>query len=227
MPKRRFGTRGIVTIALACVLGALAVGGTIAWLVQHDEKENAFGMGEVQVVVNEEFNDPYTVKQNVYVTNEGTVPAYVRAQVNIYWVDANGNQLWEEPKAGTDYTIEGGLPAGDGWAQGTDGLYYWKTPLQPKDLMETVGTTRNLINRIEQTDEQRAKYADGRKLVVDITVQSIQYEPAVVLREAWGVTVVTDANGNASLQTNADGNVVVTLNDASAGSTATTAEGEE
>ena len=172
VPKRRFAKRSAAALVLACVLGVLAVGGTLAWLVKEDIKQNFFDIGEVEVDINEDFNDPYTVKKNVSVTNRGSVPAYVRAQVNIYWVDASGNQLWEAPVKGTDYTVAApDIPADTGWAKGTDGLYYWKTPLKPGD------TTKNLINEISQED-QRERYNDGRRLVVDIAVQSIQYEPA-------------------------------------------------
>ena len=145
----------------------------------------------------------------------------MRAQVNIYWIDEQGNQLWEMPEEGTDYTITGKLPAEAGWAQGTDGLYYWTTPL------ESNGTTGKLIDRIEQTEKQLANYNDGRKLVVDIAVQSIQHEPAEALKEAWGVTVKTGADGNVSLETNGDGNVVVNRTASTGGSIETTTEGEE
>lgn len=224
-PWNRLPKRNIVVTVLAVVLGLSVVGGAIAWLVQSDFKVNAFDIGKVEIEINEDFNDEHTVKQNVTVTNEGSVPAYVRAQVNIYWVDANGNQLWETPSPATDsdtgdYTIEGNLPADTGWDQGTDGLYYWTTPLEPKEKTEM------LINKIEQTDEQLAKYNDGRKLVVDIAVQSIQYEPADAVNEAWGVTVETDADGNASLKVE-NKQVVVDRTVSTGGSIETATEGEE
>lgn len=220
-PWNRLPKRNIVVTVLAVVLGLSVVGGAIAWLVQSDFKVNVFDIGEVEVEIDEDFNDEHTVKKDVTVTNKGSVPAYVRAQVNIYWVDASGNQMWEMPKEGDDYTIEGGMPADTGWAEGTDGLFYWTTPLEPK------GKTEMLINKIGQTKEQLAKYNDGRKLVVDIAVQSIQHEPADALKEAWGVTVVTDADGNASLQTDGEGNVVVNRTASTGGSIETTIEGEE
>lgn len=222
-PWNRLPKRNIAVTVLAVVLGLSVVGGAIAWLVQSDFKVNAFDIGEVEVEINEDFDSEKAVKQNVTVTNHGSVPAYVRAQVNIYWVDEQGNQLWEKPDAGVDYNITGELPAaGGGWVQGTDGLYYWTTPLNPSG-----GETGKLIDKIEQTKEQLEKYNDGRRLVVDIAVQSIQYEPADAVNEAWGVTVVTNADGNASLQTDSNGSVVVDRTASTGGSIETTTEGEE
>lgn len=220
-PWNRLPKRNIVVTVLAIVLGLSVVGGTIAWLVQSDFKVNIFGVGEVEITIDETFNNPYTVKENVTVTNQGSVPAYVRAQVNIYWVDANGNQLWEAPKVDTDYTIDGNLPAGEGWAKGTDGFYYWKTPLQPN------GKTGNLISKISQSNEQLAWHNDGRKLVVDIAAQSIQYEPTSAVHEAWGVTVDATNAESPSLKTDGTGAVVVESTGSAADTSTTTAEGEE
>lgn len=221
-PWNRLPKRNIVVTVLAVVLGLSVVGGAIAWLVKEDIKQNFFDIGEVEVVINEDFGGDYTVKKNVSVTNKGSVPAYARAQVNICWVDANGNQLWEAPVKGTDYTVaDPEIPADTGWAEGTDGLYYWKTPLAPNG-----GKTENLINEISQTEDQRKQYNDGRKLVVDIAVQSIQYEPADAVHEAWGVTVDTTDPDNPTLKTE-NGKVVVDRTASTGGSVETTAEGEE
>lgn len=221
-PWNRLPKRNIVVTVLAVVLGLSVVGGAIAWLVQSDSKVNAFDIGKVEVEINENFNDEHTVKKDVTVTNKGSVPAYVRAQVNIYWIDANDNQIWETPVKDTDYTVDSpGIPADEGWAEGFDSFYYWKTPLKPGD------TTKNLINEISQTEDQRKQYNDGRRLVVDIAVQSIQYEPADALKEAWGVTVETDADGNASLKKDDNDNVIVDRTASTGGSIETTTEGEE
>ena len=220
-PWNRLPKRNIVVTVLAVVLGLSVVGGAIAWLVQSDFKVNAFDIGEVEVEINEDFKGPYTVKKDVTVTNRGSVPAYVRAQVNIYWVDEQGNQLWEAPVKDTDYKVaEPGIHADTGWAEGTDGLYYWKTPLKPGD------TTKNLIDEISQTEDQRKQYNDGRKLVVDIAVQSIQYEPADAVNEAWGVMVDTTDPDNPTLKTDGD-KVVVDRTASTGGSIETTTEGEE
>lgn len=224
-PWNRLPKRNIVVTVLAVVLGLSVVGGAIAWLVQSDFKVNAFDIGKVEVSIEETF-DPSAAKKNVFVKSEGSVPAYVRAQVNIYWVDANGNQLWETPVKGTDYTITGDLPADAGWVAGTDGLYYWIKPLAASDPLGTSDTTGLLIEKIEQTDAQRALHDDGRQLVVDIAVQSLQHEPADALKEAWGVTVVTDAAGNASLKVE-NKQVVVDRTASTGGSIETTTEGEE
>ena len=225
-PWNRLPKRNIVVTVLAVVLGLSVVGGAIAWLVQSDFKVNVFDIGEVEVEIDEDFNDEHTVKKDVTVTNRGSVPAYVRAQVNIYWVDANDNQLWEMPVKDTDYTITGGLPADVDWVAGTDGLYYWIKPLAASDPLGTSDTTGLLIEKIEQTDAQRALHDDGRQLVVDIAVQSLQHEPADALKEAWGVTVVTDAAGNAALKVEND-QVVVNRTASTGGSIETTIEGEE
>lgn len=225
-PWNRLPKRNIVVTVLAVVLGLSVVGGAIAWLVQSDFKVNVFDIGEVEVEIDEDFNDEHTVKKDVTVTNKGSVPAYVRAQVNIYWVDANDNQLWEMPVKDTDYTITGDLPADAGWVAGTDGLYYWIKPLAASDPLGTSDTTGSLIEKIEQTDAQRALHDDGRQLVVDIAVQSLQHEPVDALKEAWGVTVVTDAAGNASLKVE-NKQVVVDRTASTGGSIKTTTEGEE
>lgn len=180
VPKRR-----VLIVALACVLALAGIGGVVAWLTGTDYVINMFDLGRVETEVNEDgpeeeqpFKEGDNVKQNVDVTNRGNVPIYVRAQVNIYWQDANGNQLWEAPVAGEDYMITWGND--QKWAKGSDGFYYWIEPLKAGE------TTGLLIDKLTWTT---ADFSNGRTLVCDIAVQGIQDEPAEAVQEAWGVTI--------------------------------------
>ena len=96
------------------------------------------------------------------------MPIYVRAQVNIYWQDANGNQLWEEPVENTDYTIEWGDALGTAWIQGSDGFYCWTQPLAAG------AETENLIDKLTW---KTADTSSGRTLVCDVSIQGIQADP--------------------------------------------------
>lgn len=181
VPKRR-----VLIAVLACVLAGAGIAGVVAWLTVSGQVENSFEIGTVIPEINEDgptddkpFKDGDKVKQNVDVTNRGNVPIYVRAQVNIYWQDANGNQLWDEPAENADYTIEMG--AGSSWEQGTDGYWYWTKPLSPE---AKENTTAVLIEKFEALTSD-----DGRKLVCDVSVQAIQAEPDDAVIEAWGDAV--------------------------------------
>lgn len=186
--RRRGSARGVVALVLALAVVGVAVGGVVAWLTASSDLTNTFEIGTVDPVVNEDgstpdtpFTEGDTVKQNVDVTNSGNIPIYVRAQVNIYWVDASGNQLWDAPVAGKDYKLTRTIPASNDWQQGTDGFYYWTSPLGPG------ATTSPLIEKIEQLTTNT--YDDGRHLVCDIAAQGIQADPADAVEEAWHVTV--------------------------------------
>ena len=213
VPKRR-----VLIAVLACVLAGAGIAGVVAWLTASGQVENSFEIGTVIPEINEDgpedgtpFEEGDSVKQNVDVTNKGNVPIYVRAQVNIYWQDANGNQLWDEPYIGemaTGIIPDGTLSMGDdvyesiptfeldsgAWIKGADGYYYWTLPLDPET------TTGVLI------DEFTVTYApkDGRKLVCDVSVQAIQAEPDDAVLEAWKPTVTAVANdGTLTISTKA------------------------
>lgn len=176
MPKRPIA---LAVLALAVV--GVAIAGVVAWLTASSSLINEFGLGQVDASVEEEFDG--TTKSNVKAKNDGTVPIYVRAQVNIYWQDANGNQLWEEPVEKTDYTIEWGDISGAGWTKGSDGFYYWTQPLAAG------AETENLINKLTWTSAQTPS---GRTLVCDVSTQGIQADPTDAVKEAWGATVAED-----------------------------------
>lgn len=182
-PRSKMPLKPIAMAVLALAVVGVAISGVVAWLTASGMLENTFDRGQVDVTVNEEFTDGVN-KKNVSVTNNGNVPVCVRAQVNIYWVDKDGNQLWDEPVAGKDYTIDWGDLTGTGWKQGDDGFYYWTKPL---------ATTTKTDNLIDVLTDKTAD-TDGRTLVCDVAVQAIQADPADAVEEAWGVTV--DGSGN-------------------------------
>lgn len=177
MPKRPIA---LAVLALAVV--GVAIAGVVAWLTASSSLVNEFGLGQVDTSVEETF-DGGTTKSDVKAKNDGTVPIYVRAQVNIYWQDANGNQLWEEPVEKTDYTIEWGDISGAGWTKGSDGFYYWTQPLAAG------ATTENLIDELAW---KTVDPSNGRTLVCDVSIQGIQADPANAVKEAWDATVTED-----------------------------------
>lgn len=191
--------RSAAAAALAAVLVVTGIAGVIAWTTAQDALKNSFEIGTVVPVIGETFDpkpDETTgnvVKENVKAKNAGSVDIYVRARVNIYWVDEAGNQLWEEPVAETDYT--GTYPtSGSNWILGDDGYYYWKSKVSAG------GSTANLIDSIKQDSSQvQADEEAGRKLVVDIDIQGIQSDPASAVEEAWAGAVTVDEDGTLSV----------------------------
>ena len=155
-------------IAVACSLFVVlcGVGGAFAWFSSQDSKLNVFTNGVIKPVIDETFDAATDVKENVKVTNEGTAAAYMRATVSVYWEDKDGNQLWESPGEGTDYTITwGDTLAGQTdprWIKGADGYYYWSQPV------EAHASTENLINTAT-----RLTQPEGKHLVVDIATQAL------------------------------------------------------
>ncbi len=166
---------------LALAVVGVAITGVVAWLTASSSLINEFGLGQVDTSVEETFDG--TAKSDVKAKNNGTVPIYVRAQVNIYWQDANGNQLWEEPVKGTDYTIEWGDGLNTAWIQGSDGFYYWTQPLAAGAEAE---------NLIDELTWKTVDPSNGRTLVCDVSIQGIQADPANAVNEAWGATVTED-----------------------------------
>lgn len=178
----------MVVMALVAVLALVGVGGVLAWLVSTDSLTNTFGVGAIGTEITEDFPQGGTVKQNVKIKNNGNIDAWIRAQVNIYWVDANGNQLWDVPAASTDYALV--TSNSYNWLSGSDGYYYYVNPVAGG------GSTDNLIDSLTTLKD----YDDGRKLVCDIAAQAIQADPYDAVEEAWGATV-TEATGEGQLPT--------------------------
>lgn len=190
-PRRSGGWRSAATAAFASILVVAGIAGVIAWTVAQDSLTNAFEIGTVVPVIDEDFNPQpdsagRVIKKDVKAKNDGKADIYVRASVNIYWVDSAGNQLWNAPESPSDYSVT--YSSDSGWSSGDDGYYYWTSKISRG------GETGNLIDSISQDAGQiEADKEAGRRLVVDIDIQGIQADPADAVTEAWkGVTVEED-----------------------------------
>lgn len=179
-------------VALIGVVLAGSVAGVLGWYQVPSSLVNAFTAGSVDVQIDEQFDPEAHEKRDVAVRvpeNDAGVAAYTRARVEVYWQDASGARLWEEPvekaaapaAAPQEYDYELTWATADPaaaarWVQGSDGSYYWTAPVAPGDR------TGNLVDRcVEQV-----RFDDGRQLVVEVVVQAIQADPARAFEQAWG-----------------------------------------
>lgn len=167
-------------VSLLLLLG-IAIGSTVAFLATRTaEKKNTFNPSKVSSQVTENFNG--TTKSDVAVKNTGDVDAYLRATVNITWREdqntADQTVTAKVPKEGDDYTI---TYSRTGWAQGTDGYWYYLKPVAPG------ASTDKLIESCKQLPG--AKVPTGYHLSVEIIASAIQSVPAKAVGEAWGVTI--------------------------------------
>lgn len=194
---RRGGQRPLkrAMIVAVAVLAMCGAGGAVAWFGVQDNVINTFTRGEIKPSIEETFDASSTVKENVFVKNEGTAPAYMRAAVSVYWEDLDGDQLWETPAENVDYTITWGSAISESanphWILGDDGYYYWSVPV------EAGGTTSNLINSVEKKGDHGDK-----RLVVDIATQALQAN----LSASEGFDAVWSASSG--LAVGADGTLV-------------------
>ena len=172
----------IVIISLLIIIAISATAaGTLSYLFAGtDELENSFEPVFVSCSVEEKFTG--SVKSDVKIRNTSDVTAYVRATFVVIFVKDDGTVLSRQPVNGTDYSLSLGA---NGWTLGSDGFYYYTSPLA-KDA-----ATENLINSISSLGTA----PEGYSLTVHIAATAIQAEPFEAVSQAFGVTV----NGDGSL----------------------------
>ena len=190
---RRARRRGRLFALLAAVVlvSALAVGGTVAFiLTQTEEKVNVFAPAKVACTMTETFDG--TTKRDVAVKNTGDTVAYIRAAVIVTWMKdgnaADQNVTARLPQEGTDYTLK--YTEGV-WLRGADGYWYYPDPVAPGD------STGKLIESCVQLATANAP--DGYHLSVEIAASAIQSVPETVVADEWHVVLtggkIAAANG--------------------------------
>lgn len=185
--SRRRGAAGLLALALA---GALAVGGTVAWLsASTSAVTNTFEPGEVTTEIVEGFDGK--VKSDVKITNTGDVPAYVRAKVVVNWVDAGGKVAASVPE-GYGFTMSPDLEktVPSGWLKGDDGFWYYSKALKAADdaaATDAEKETASLLGRVTASYPQGVD-AEGAEyhLSVEVLDESIQALPDDAFNESWG-----------------------------------------
>lgn len=171
------GGRKAALILSLCLIFALAVGTTLALLKANTAPvTNTFKAATSEIKIEE--NVENGEKSSIQVVNTGTATSYVRVKLVMNWVDGNGK------------VVSGGnlpkvtLKEGSDWFLGTDGIYYYKTPVAPN------GQTSNLLdgNPITQPNAP-----EGCHLEVTVLAESIQAAPSKAVTDSWGMRV--DNNG--------------------------------
>lgn len=177
--KRRSPRKLIFTVLAVILIICITAGVTLAILsAKSNSVSNGFTFGEIDPVVEEDFNG--SVKKDVYIKNNGTTGAYIRAAIVATWQDADGNVYGSAPVQGTDYTLTG---TDSGWTKAADGYYYWYA---------AVGAGKTTGNLIGECAPVAGRSPEGYTLHVEIAAQAIQATPKSAVQDAWGVTVDSD-----------------------------------
>lgn len=169
------GGRKAALILSLCLIFALAVGTTLAYLKANTSPvTNTFTAAKSDIKIDEDVTGGQ--KKSIIVQNTGTAVSYVRVKLVMNWVDGNGK------------VVSGGklpevtLNKSDWFVQ--DDIYYYTKPIGPKD------STANLLkDSIKQPEDA----PDGCHLEVTVLAESIQAAPSTAVEGAWAVKVVNGA----------------------------------
>lgn len=168
------GGRKAALILSLCLIFALAVGTTLAYLKANTSPvTNTFKAATSEIKIDE--NVKNGEKSSIQVVNTGTAVSYVRVKLVMNWVDGNGK------------IVSGGklpevtLNKSDWFEQ--DGIYYYTKPVAPE------GKTTNLLQKDSSISEPTEK-PEGCHLEVTVLAESIQAAPSTAVEGAWAVTVV-------------------------------------
>lgn len=99
-PKKKIAAsrrkrKATLILSLVLILGA-AIGGTMAYFTDNTASNSEFSVGQVSCTVSQS-GDTYAI------TNNGTVPACIRATVVVNWADENGTVHWKKPSANISF----------------------------------------------------------------------------------------------------------------------------
>lgn len=171
------GGRKAALILSLCLIFALAVGTTLAYLKANTSPvTNTFKAATSEIKIDE--NVENGEKSSIQVVNTGTAVSYVRVKLVMNWVDGNGK------------VVSGGklpevtLNESDWFVQ--DDIYYYTKPVGPE------GKTTNLLQEgkpITQLEDA----PEGCHLEVTVLAESIQAAPSTAVEGAWAVKVANGA----------------------------------
>lgn len=180
--------KSLILLASLAIILLVSVGATLAFLVDKSGPvENTFVPGSVAVEVQESFDN--VTKTGVKIKNTGNVDAYIRVAIIPTWEDDEGNPVGVSASL-ADLTIDWGekggsgteAEPGNGWVKGTDGFWYYTSPVAPQD------PTNILI------DSATVNTPNGYHMNLQILAQSIQAEGQdskgnKPIELAWGVDI--------------------------------------
>ena len=142
--RKTMNKKKIITACLVvALLAVFAIGGSLAYFTDTEEKDNTFTVGNVDIQLTEpnwvsagsvdapEVYPGEPLAKDPTVTNNGANPCFVRIQVT--GLDCLGNAGMITYR--TDY-VDNKL--GDNWVKGNDGYYYYNKVLE-------VGTTTDAL----------------------------------------------------------------------------------
>ena len=178
--KEIWKKKKIFVITIALMVGIIGTAATFAIITATaGTVTNTFQAAKVATEIEEEFEGKIkagsTVKKNPSVKNTGISDAFVRVRITISpeqtevtllngtW---NGTAFTEKGKAADSIATESTLydPDGDGtgWYQGTDGWFYYNSPVAPgqntDNLFDAV-KIGNVTNNFDITVYQEAVFA--------------------------------------------------------------------
>lgn len=174
----------LVSLSLVLVAG---VGVTLALIIDSSGPvDNTFEPSHVSCAVVENGTAYETgmvevaSKENVTIQNTGDTDAYIRAAIIVNWKKADGT-VWAQAPASKDYT----LAIGGDWDLGTDGYYYYKSSVAPKDLTTALITSATQVNSAPE---------EGYFLSIEIVASAIQSSLAGNAQGAWSAAAETGSN---------------------------------
>lgn len=176
---RLFHPRFVAMLVSTVLVCSAAFGATLAYLVDETDAPltNIFNPSQVTSKVAETVNG--NNKSNVKIQNTGDIPAYIRADIVVTWMDKQGNVLSEVPEKDTDYTIS----YGTGWIE-KDGFYYWPNVVGVGEVTGVLINSASALNT--ESDTNGTTYY----VSIEILCSAIQSVPETVVEEAWKVSVV-------------------------------------
>lgn len=166
----------IASTLLICTFGIL---GSASWLaIDTPPIQNNFTAASVKPGISEEFNGE--VKKNVYVQNNGSVNVYIRAAIELTWIDSDNNMYSVPPQPEhyeMDLNLRSDTNTESNWIQAADGYYYYLVDVEPN------GITQNLINECSLKEDVDGPV--GYNFCVDVIAQTIQADPDRAVEESW------------------------------------------